>query len=152
MLCNQPFALFTKLRTVKDLASWFAMKAASHTFLRPAHIIDPTLPNGDEIDVTFFPKGKSRADVAPIKATLDPKSRMPDEDLAVIRVALKKPPPGVLPLCPKEQAPSAVFRSTPERDGPPPPNQPLSVLTVGMGPLGTPGTHCRSHSRPSIPF
>jgi hypothetical protein len=106
--------------------------------LTSAHIIDPTLPNGDEIEITFFPRGKSRADVAPIKTLLDPKSRMPEEDLAVIRLTLKDPPPGVLPLCPKDQAPSLVFRSTPERDGPPPPNRPLGVLTVGIGPLGTP--------------
>jgi trypsin-like peptidase len=106
--------------------------------LTSAHIIDQTLPNGDEVEITFFPKGKSRADVAPIKTLLDPKSRMPEEDLAVIRLALKDPPPSVLPLCPKDQAPSLVFRSIPERDGPPPPNQPLAVMTVGMGPLGTP--------------
>jgi S1-C subfamily serine protease len=106
--------------------------------LTSAHIVPDGTERGNDVDITFFPKGKSRETLAPIRTQLDPKSRMVEADLAVIRLTLKEPPAAVLPLCPKSAAPSAVFRAIPERDGPPARFQPLEVLTVGMGPLGTP--------------
>ena len=51
------------------------------------------------------------------------KARMPKEDLALIELPLKAPPPGVAPLCPKPDWPKTPLKA----------EMPLRVLTVGIG-------------------
>jgi hypothetical protein len=106
--------------------------------LTAAHNL-PTMPGGDDVEVSFFPHGKPRADIVPIKTQLKPRSRMLNEDLAVIEIGLKDPPPGVAPLCPKEAAPPRNLNATPPKNAEEPPrDEPIPVLALGIGPLGVP--------------
>jgi hypothetical protein len=91
--------------------------------LTAAHIVPPG-PDGDDVEISFFPQVKARAAIVPIKTEV--KGRMHNEDLAVIRLGLKEPPPSVLHLCPIAAAPPKY------------PSEPMSVLALGMGLLNTP--------------
>jgi Trypsin-like peptidase domain len=93
--------------------------------LTAAHVV-PAMPNGDDIEVSFFPPGKPRADIIPIKTQLKSKSRMPNEDLAVIEIGLKDAPPAVAELCPKDAAPKKLLE------------EPMPVLATGISPIGAP--------------
>lgn len=92
--------------------------------LTAAHIVPNGGPGSDDIEVSFFPKGKPKSEIVPIKTEV--KARMSNEDLAVIRIGLKNAPPAVLPLCPLESAPPKHL------------DDPLAVLAVGLGIRGTP--------------
>src|SRR5262245_56681532 len=43
--------------------------------LTAAHVV-PEMPNGDDVEVSFFPAGKVRAEIIPIKTQLKSKARM----------------------------------------------------------------------------
>lgn len=90
--------------------------------LTASHVVPPG-QNGDLVEITFFAKGKP---AQMLKGQVS--SRMNNEDLAVIIVRMKQPPPGVSPICPKESLPSKFLKN------------PLTALTVGMGvgPVGIP--------------
>jgi S1-C subfamily serine protease len=92
--------------------------------LTAAHVVPEGGTNADAVEVSFFPKGKPRSEIVPIKTEV--KSRMVNEDLAVIRVGLKQAPPAVLPLCPRNEAPPKFF------------DDPMPVLAVGLGIRGVP--------------
>lgn len=97
------------------------MYQAGTAYILTAHHVVPPGQNADAVEITFFPQGKPSV---MLKGKVD--VRMSNEDLAVIVVRMNQPPPGVAPICPADAAPGKVMQ------------KPMPVLTVGMGPLGTP--------------
>lgn len=92
--------------------------------LTAAHNVPEEGVNANEVEISFFPRGKRRDEITPIKTEVT--ARMPNEDLALIRMGLKQAPPAVLPLCPKIAAPPKHSAT------------PIPALAVGIGDRGLP--------------